>query len=160
MSKVPKPGFGLKSECGTENIFVCTCAFGAPLNPGSTTETNLPQSKLYVQFNFHSFTGVVSVTLRFHPQGRMLLRRESRKVGGRAATLVVSGFSCPNPGATRPHSNQLAQPPSYTYSHLRTTGPEWLQHRLYAHVQRRDALYSKLYDKLQGRQPATPHYRL
>ena len=45
---------------------------------------------------------------------------------------VVSGFSRPNPGATRPHSHQPAQPPSYTHSHLRTTGPERLPHRLYA----------------------------
>ena len=57
-----------------------------------------------------------------------------RSEAGRPLWLdpVVSGFSRPNPGATRPHSHQLAQLPSYTHSHLRTTGPEWLPHRLYA----------------------------
>ena len=31
-----------------------------------------------------------------------------------------------------PSPHQLAQVPSYTHSHLRTTGPEWLPHKVYA----------------------------
>ena len=40
--------------------------------------------------------------------------------------MTRSSFSRPNPEATRPHSHQLAQHPSYTHSNLRTTRPERL----------------------------------
>ena len=85
---------------------------------------------------------------------------------------MVSGFSRPNPGTTRPHSHQL---PSYTHSHLAQSdfhigcmlnltimcqeGDALYFKLIFANqtyiCQRGDALYYKLYDKLLGRRPAT-----